>query len=328
MKNVVIVGCGNMGSWHLVSLLGLGEECRFQVVEPDGRSVEVARKRVRQAVEAGAREAQIEWLDDLGRVSGGADLAIIATLATGRVRVMEELMSRGQRVFLVEKVVCQSEEEYARLVEWMRERGVRGWVNCTRRYCEFYQSVAEMLSDSDGPVVMNVKAGAIGLGCNAIHMIDLFGWLCGNGGEVRLGGEYVRGELLQNSRGRELCEFAGTLVGGTDRGDMLTVSFVPDGDGEVSVGIANKDVRAAVNEISGRGVVATRQGGWGYVERGFRIPYSSELTRVIAGEIFSTGSCRLPRVEELFAAHRELFSVFGGVMAGVLGERAELCPIT
>lgn len=322
VRRVIIAGCGNMGSFHMLSLCGLGDSCSFEVVESYAPSVEVAKGRISDF------EGSVEWFDSIDEVGCESDLAIVATLATGRVDVIERLLEKGHRRFLIEKVVCQSVAEYDRLLVLMDRYGAKGWVNCTRRYCEFYEGLASVLHEGDGPIVMNVKAGSIGLGCNAVHYLDLFGWLTGDFESLELDGRYVSAELLENRRGSDLCEFGGTITGRTERGDFVSISFLPDGDGEMSVSVAGGDVRAFANELSGRAVLAPREGGWEFGNREFRIPYTSEVTRVIAEEIFSTDSCRLPTVAESFVSHRELFSVFGSVAEGVNGRKVELCPIT
>ena len=101
-KRVVLVGCGNIGSYHLLSLCGVEEGCSVQVVEPYGGSVEVAKGRISDS------GAEVEWLGDVSEVGGDSDLAVVATLATGRVDVIEQLLAKGHRRFLIEKVVCQS----------------------------------------------------------------------------------------------------------------------------------------------------------------------------------------------------------------------------
>jgi hypothetical protein len=294
----------------------------FEVVEPCAGSVEVAKGRL------GGAAADIKWLGDVSEVGEGSDLAVIATLATGRVDVIEQLLAKGHRRFLIEKVVCQSVGEYERLMGLMDRYDAKGWVNCTRRYCEFYECLESDLRRGGRPIVMNVKAGAIGLGCNAIHFLDLFGWLVGDCESLELDGRYVLGELLENARGEDLCEFAGTVTGRTARGDFVSVSFLPDGDDEMSVSVASGDLRACVNEVAGKAIVAMSGSGWEFEDREFRIPYTSEATQLIAEEIFSAGTCRLPSLEESFVSHRELFSVFGAVMGEAKGGVVEVCPIT
>jgi len=327
-KKIVLVGCGNIGSRHLQALTKLEECCKIQVVEPKSSSVEIGKQRINTVGRAKSKKMDVEWLTDINKVVKNADLTIIATLATGRVDILSKLISMEHRRFLIEKIVCQSADEYERLLCLMNEYRVKGWVNCTRRYTDFYKTAASILHQNDGPVILNVRAGNRGLGCNAIHFLDLFNWFIGNDKGVKLDGRYVLSELFANSRGEDLVEFAGTIIGKTQNNDFLTISFLPDDDVDVSVNISRKNVRVWVNETAKKALIAVRKSNWDFCEYPFRAPYTSEITKDIAEDIFSTDSCHLPKVEELFVSHKELFGVFNSVIEMVTNKKAEFCTIT
>ncbi len=327
-KKIALVGCGNIGSYHLQSLAKVKESCRIQVVEPVPLSVETGKQRLSSILQENGKEIDVQWLTDLDGVDENADLTIIATLATGRVDVISKLISMGHKRFLIEKVVCQSTEEYERLLCLMNDHDAVGWVNCVMRYADFYKKAASVLQSSRGPVVFNVRIGTTGLGCNAIHFLDLFNWFTGDCQTVKLDGRYILPGLFDNSRGEDLVEFTGTIVGQNQNGDFLTITFLPDNDDDFTVNIFCENVRVWVSESTGKGFIAVKDSSWDLRKYHYQPPYTSIVTTQIIEEIFSNDSCHLPKVEELFASHKELFGVFNSVLETAANKQTELCPIT
>lgn len=328
VKKIALVGCGNIGSYHLQALAKLKESCCFQVVEPNGGSVETGQQRVENVLRESAEKIDVQWLTDLDGLDGDVDLTVIATLATGRVDIIEKLISKGHRRFLIEKMVCQSTDEYERLLCLMKEHNAKGWVNCVLRYSDFYRKAAAILQGRHGPMVFNVRIGTTGLGCNAIHFLDLFNWFTGDCVSVKLDGQYILPEFFDNSRGADLVEFTGTITGQNQNGDFLTITFLPGDDEDFTVNIFCENVRVWVSEGIGKGFIAEKDSNWDFREYQYQSLYTSVLSTRIAEEIFSNDSCDLPEVGELFASHRELFGVFNPVIETVGGGGVGLCPIT
>ena len=326
-KKIALVGCGNIGSYHLQSLTKLKESCHIQVVEPNPLSVETGKQRLGSILQENAKKIDVQWLTNIDGVDENADLTIIATLATGRVDIISKLISMGHRRFLIEKVVCQSTDEYERLLCLMNDHNAKGWINCTLRYTDFYKKAAPILQAGRGPITLNVR-GTTGLGCNAIHLLDLFNWFTGDCETAKLDGRYILPELFDNSRGGDLVEFAGTITGQTQNGDFLTINFLLDNNVDFTVNIFCENVIVWVNETTEKGFIAVKDSNWDLCEYHYQSPYTSIVTTQIAEEIFFNDSCHLPKVEELFTSHKELFALFNSVIETVANRQTELCPIT
>ena len=327
-KNIVLVGCGNIGIYHLQSLIELKENCNIQVVEPNLRSIETGKQRIEKSLERNSQKVQVVWMNDISKVTKNADLTVIATCAGSRVDTLSRLISMGHKRFLVEKMVCQSVDEYEQLLSSMDEHKAKGWVNCSRRYCDFYKSAASVLHQDDTPIIFSAKAGNLGLGCNAVHFLDLFSWFSRDGKSIKLDGRYIFPELFPNRRSEDLVEFAGTITGETQSKDFVTISFLPDSDIGASVNVLNKDVEICVNENSEKAFMSDRESNWVRREYPFRLPYTSEITRRVTEDIFAAGSCDLPTVEDMFSLHKELFHIFNSAIERVTDKRPTLCPIT
>ncbi|MFC1671521.1 Gfo/Idh/MocA family oxidoreductase [Planctomycetota bacterium] len=323
---LLIVGCGGIGCRHLQALAEMDESVEVQVVEPKSSSQETG-KRLLEEVDTRSNVAA-HWLDDIGSVKEGSDLAIVATTSQGRAEIIENLLAMGHKRFLIEKMVCQSAGEYDSLLDRFEEHQAKGWVNCTRRYSPFYKEVISLLAGK-APVAFNVTAGNLGLGCNAIHYLDLFAAIVTNANGIELCGDYLSSQLLPNERGEAFVELAGTLLARCDEDGFASITFQSCGDKAAGViSMVTEDCRVFVDEDQREAQVATSDGNWQWKRCNFDIPYTSSATAEIAGSIVRDDKCRLPTVQDSCWIHKELFRVFNQHIERVTGEKRSLCPVT
>jgi hypothetical protein len=319
--NVVLVGCGRLGIHHLRGLLRVGRPLGIQVVEPDGD----ATGRARALVAEQAAGTGVQFLRSIEEASSQSDLTIVATQAAGRVALVQALLERGHRRFLLEKMVCQSDAEYASLLDGLERHGARAWINTVMRYNPLFRDVRARLTG--GVFALEIVGSDMGLGSNAIHFVDLFQMLQG---EFRLAlrRESLLPQLFASKRGSHLVEFSGTLTGTDPSGSVLAVSNLPFATAVLTIAITSESVRVFVDVPAGKAQVSTSHAGWQSSTIDYRESYVSEVTPVAVRDILNTGSCELPEAVVLRPAHRELFRVFGDHIEAVTGRREDVCRVT
>lgn len=320
---ISLIGCGDVGSRHLQAILKLGGPLRIQVVEREQAAMEKAR--LRAAEVALPTEATIEWYETPEALAP-ADLTIVATLAVGRADLISRLLDRGDRRFLLEKVVFQSAEEFSRILDAFAHHGAKGWVNCPRRYYPFYVQLHEELQGT-APVIVQVSAGNRGLGCNAIHYVDLFEYLTGRL-PVSIDGALLLDGVQSNRRSAELVEFSGTLSGVTTERDTLEITFAPAPLPTTLVGIASTVLSAFADEAADFALRSDpgKDRGWCEIEFGHR--HVSDVTTSIVADILETDHCKLATLARSADMHRLLFDAFNSHLERETGRRPVLCPIT
>jgi len=135
-------------------------------------------------------------VDSLRESSASFDVAIIATTAQDRHSVCNLAIDKGIKDMLIEKPLGQSKLEVEELIKLVESRGVSGQVNFGRR---LYGGVNKLKDDFlnvpqlQGEKVITMNTGAIGIGANGIHYIDMFCYLLD---AVRV--ELVAGEIESN----------------------------------------------------------------------------------------------------------------------------------
>jgi predicted dehydrogenase len=173
MHRVAIIGTGQLGSRHLQGLARIDIPVEIIVLDPSTASLDVARSRFLEIPNRGS-VGSVTYVDSLRQAPGKFDLAIVATTADIRGKVVKEVLDRGlTKKMVLEKVVFQSASEF----DWARslfaQHGILCWVNCPRRTLTIYRRIKELVL-TEGKLLYWVFGGDWGLGCNAIHFVEVF----------------------------------------------------------------------------------------------------------------------------------------------------------
>ena len=326
IRKIAIVGCGQMGSRHLQAIVKLGGQLNIQVVEHNPANQELAKKRLQEVLPSG-QPVEIKWYKDIAELNGLPDLTVVATKAAGRVEILKELAKMGHSRFLIEKMVCQSVEEYDDLLETFENLKIKAWVNCTRPYFTVYEKAIEVMRN-DGELVFNAMAGNLGLGCNAIHLLNLFLTITGDHQNVHIDGRSLFPALLPNKRGKLFVEFAGSIIATTSNQSFATISFHHQNNSPLIINAMSKNWRLFVDEENGKASLAAKKNDWQWEELEFKMRYSSELTTEVANSIMEEKNCKLPNIRDCYCIHKELFKIFNEHIKSIRDEDVVVCPIT
>jgi len=320
-KSIILVGCGVIGSRHLQAIAKINEKLEIHVVEPREEAISVGKSRLDEVNQD--LQHEIFWHKNITEIKNPSNLVIIATQAKGRVDLVNQLLINGNKRFLLEKIVCQSDSEYDSLIQNLQNNNAKAWVDASRRYFSSYQKLKEFFKN-DEPFYMAVTASYPGLGRDAIHFIDLFSWFS-NDAHIQLNGENLIDDVFPNKRGKDLMEFAGTLTG-TSKNSFLSMTFFPEGNFPNLVQLVGKDNSFIINEPNNQILHAKTNDQEKTVE--FNFEYSSDLTTKIVQDILQKDECLLPTVRYSSYAHKELFRVFNLHLKKIFKQEREICPIT
>lgn len=290
-RNILLVGAGQLGSRYLQGFAA----CKFplQIFVQDIHPDSLARSEERWSEVAGDQSRhKISFHASLSRVPKEIDLAIVATTAEVRPRLVQEIV-RGSsvRYWILEKVLAQSEVGVDSILAAINGKA---WVNTVRRAMPWHQMIKAQLG-LGSPVTMDLRGGLWGLACNAVHLLDLLAWWSGE----KL--QYVNtGRLDSNwfeSKRAGNWEVSGTLealFSGGSRASLTATGGGPVGEIHVTDGVLSW----IIDESLG---VARRSDG---LELDGRMMFQSELTAGIVDTILTSGTCDLPTLKESAELHR------------------------
>lgn len=318
MINVLVVGFGGMGCRHAQSLLSDPDiPCRIVSVEPNTEKYQLGLQRI------GSTEEQIKNYMAVDDVPHQIDVAIIATTSGPRFAVTKQLIEKGVKYFLLEKIVFQSEAQFEEISALLEQHGAVAYCNFVNRYFDNYNFIRNYISQNRNPaykVKMDVTGGEFGVGCNAIHYIDLFCFLTSSNDTTILSANLKELES-GNKRGKEYTEFSGTLFAQNSIGDTINITSFHDFNEGIVTTIRYGDRIFKFHESRELAIYTTPES---ITELPFLLLKTSKLTSVLVKEMLD-GTCRLTTVQETRRNHAELFRIFNDALSL---KQDDLCPVT
>lgn len=324
--NIMIVGCGELGSRHLQAVATLPLIETITVVDPRPDAIERGQKRLKD-VPGLSDQTTFQWFSSLEKIKDRrCDLCIVATQAKGRCHVVRQVAEVSEcRSFLLEKIVAESVREYEDLMRFSQEHSLSVWVNCKTRAYPITKRIKEKLNPSE-PILFNVLAGNHGLANNGIHEADLFAFFdeCKS---IEGRGCSIDPVLQPSKRGAHLFDLSGTLLGVTEKGSQLTLSFAGDHEGPDHISVVTKSYRSIVDHMCRWACESDRGGPWKAVPFEGNLMVSN-MTKVFAMDILTTGRCELPTLEACYPAHRFILSELQPHFEKLLKKNLGYCPVT
>ena len=318
MPNIVISGCGNIGSRLLQSVSNIDDAdigtLDIYGVDPFQSSLDLSTERFHQE-NKGAHTLHMST--NPADLPAEADLLIVSVDAANRLAALTSVLEHCKpKAIILEKILFNKFEEFDTVQAILDDLGVPCWVNCSRNIWPGYQALKETLG---GKAVTSytVSGSDWGLGCNAIHFIAAL--------------EYAAGEpvtslamdkdtaLIRESKRPGYKEVTGTLVGTTASGGTISLSSLPEEGQPISVILEAGPDSYAITEGK---TIALNGGG----EAAFPMLYTSQLTAPLV-QILKDGKSDLPSYTQSVHQHNVLFKALNDVFYGA-GNSEVQCPVT
>ena len=303
MRQIAIIGAGELGSRHLQALAKLAEAATITVVDPSEISLRIARDRFNEI--ASGPWLNILFVKNLNSLPETLDLAIVATSSAVRMAVISQLLAiTTVSTLILEKVLFQKNADFDDANELFLQKKISAWVNCPRRMMPFFKKLAEYISP-DQPFTFTAEGSNWGLCCNAIHLIDNCA-MYSRCTEYALDLSGLYRSIVRSKR-EGFIELNGTLKGRFSNGAQFELRC-EDGD---QWWLINRIQNAAhLIEINLKENAATIT-QLATAEKTFFANITvrqSELTHMAVQDLFASGECELTRFQDSVALHRPLIN--------------------
>ena len=323
MRNIAVIGAGQIGSRHIQALGQLSQDCNLYIL--DGHPAALATTKERVAEAQPNPNIAHHYLSSAEALPATLDLAVIATSAEHRLAALKDLLAQAQvEQLILEKVLFQQLEHYQVAAELLQANQVQAWVNCPRR---MMPSLAALTQSLQGDIHYQVVGANWGMGCNAIHFIDHCAQLVG-ATSYELDTSGLEPRIYQAKR-PGCIEFAGTLRGRfKECGSQFQLSCDID-EGKVSyqTEISSAATQVAFATPGGEATITNRADASSQTQR-FSMPFQSELTQLVAGSLFDTGTCELPSFQESAQLHLPFISELLEFTGNIGGHSSTTLSIT
>ncbi|MBI3534471.1 MAG: Gfo/Idh/MocA family oxidoreductase [Deltaproteobacteria bacterium] len=316
MSYLAIIGAGQIGSRHLQGLAHLNRVAHIQVVDPSPDSLACSQERFNQV--RGSGNVTVEFLTNLRDLNNQLDLAIIATTADVRRKITEQLIQEKLvKNLILEKIVFQSESDFASIATLLIQKEVKAWINCPFRMWQGYQKIASLKPRN---LQFHVTGSQWNLACNSIHYLDIFCLLTGTI-PIKISSDKLDPGSIPSKR-KNFVEITGTLTGTTQNGCFSLTSW-REGHAPVTVHMTSDNLQCTVREDLGRAWIAVGESSWTMHEELFPTPFQSQLTHLAVQEILDHDISSLPDFVTSWKVHTPILRAISSHLGG-----AQPCPIT
>ena len=314
MDNIAIIGIGTIGYRHLQSLMELQGQCNIYAVEINKEIIQVLNNEF----------SDVKFVTTVDELPNELEVVIIATNSNVRRILFEQIVAHSTvKNIIFEKVLFQKEEDYFFVQSKLNELGIKAWVNCARREWESYNLLKKELNNCK-ELYISANGGHWGIGCNAIHILDLIEYLSGNKIEILDMGK-LENNIFESKR-KGFYEFFGTISGTSGRCKNFSITCM-DSDLPFYVEIITDKSRYMINEGENYLLKIDSKSNWQWEKREFKQVYQSDMSGRVVKSIIDDGYCNLPDYESSMNLHlkyiKPLIDFFKSNGMG-----GDVCPIT
>lgn len=303
MKNICILGAGNIGSRHLQALKNVRTPLSICVVDTSPDSISQAKERYKSFPGLVNSKHQLSFCQGFEELPEQIDVAIIATTSGVRREVCEKLLNRASVKFMIlEKLLFQKKDDYLFIQKLLKDKKCKGFVNCSMRTMPFYFNLRKKVKNL--PFNYFVTGSQYGLITNAIHYIDHMAFLSGSL-DFNVDISALDPVPIENRR-RGFLELNGTLNVMFKNGSFGSFSCFPSGNAPVVVEIISPTFRCISKETERKAYIANANKKWIWEEIETDIPYQSQMTDIIVEDLLNKGNCQLVSYDESAKIHLTL----------------------
>lgn len=170
MKNLLLIGAGQLGSRYLQSIIKENLNYNIIVVDISEISLKLAKKKWEEN-NGFQSNHKISWLKSLPEKINDYDLAIVATSSKNRALLINQVASKVKiKYWILEKILAQSTDELE-TIKNATTNAKSVFVNTPKRQMKWYINIQSKFPDKPTQIIK--KGGLWGLACNAIHYLDL-----------------------------------------------------------------------------------------------------------------------------------------------------------
>lgn len=295
MPKILIIGLGNIGFYHLLSLHNSIKKYEIYLCDSDKN---VYKKILDHKINFKDYFLKIDKIN-----SFKFDLVIFATTANDRYKLLNHLLNYNKCKYIIfEKVAFNNNIEINKALKKIKSYKIKSWVNCNYQIIPFFIELKNKLKNKQ--FSMRVFGGKWSMGTSTIHFLDLFTYLSNSKIESLLFSTHTKRLLKAKRKG--FYEFEGYFKSKSFNKNQLIVEKIPNSELPMLITFKSKDL-FIVFEDSKRTVHSINsESNWKLTNKQIKVLFQSQLTSTISDEILTTGKCGLPSLDNSLHNHKKL----------------------
>lgn len=325
MKNIIIIGAGQLGSRHLQGVLKYDKEkLSVYVSDPSNDALLISKERAAEVI----HNHDLHFITDSTKLPKNAEIAIVATNANVRELATNDLLEKTTLKYIIlEKVLFQELEAYNRFEKLISNYTTKIYVNHPRRLTPAYRDIAQKIKTIGGRSFFSIVGEFWDLGCNSLHMIDLFVFLS-NSALKSINTDGVDNSVLSSKR-EGFVEFTGCITGLMENNDSFSLTSLPGVRGPLSIQVATNGNRWFVQEGGTKSLFHLGiENNFAINQQEFFQDYQSNLTTKVVSDLLGNGTCNLPDYYTSAQTHKIFIEALLKKYNIITKLNEVICPIT
>ena len=318
--NILIFGCGNIGSRHLQGLLKNKNVSNISIIEKNIASINVAKKRILNNID----KHKVLFYKNLNFKKKKFDLCIIATTSEKRLAYIKEIIKKKLiKNLIIEKVAFQNIKDLRQAEIILKGKNITTWVNCPRRSYKIYKYLKKKIN-SKNKILMRVRGNPWNMASNMIHFIDLFMFF-----SKKLNGKYAvtlyKDNKIVKSKRKQFIEIKGKIKITNLNGDILIFEDSEKIKKELIIEIENNKNFYKINESK---LTFNMNEKNKQSEVKFTPPFQSYLSEFYIDRLIKYNDLELSKISESYYAHKILFNIVNAQLDKHYKKKIISCPIS
>ncbi len=292
MKNVLLVGAGQLGSRYLQSIIKERLNCNIIVVDINKNSIKTC-KNIWIKNGGSTSSYKINWLSNLPNDIKSYDLAIISTSSKDRASLIKIISSKANvKNWLLEKILAQSNDQLE-IIKKAVISSEKVYVNMSRRNMDWFKKIKSLIPKR--PIRVEKIGTLWNLACNSLHFIDLVSWWTEES-LISINTENLNNKWFESKR-KGYFEVTGTMLAKFSNGSELVLKSLSEKANDTfKINILDKNF-CNIYEHTGRAIFSN-----GDIIKG-KLDLHSEISGPTITKILTNKTCNLPTFKESFRSH-------------------------
>ncbi len=323
MKNICIIGAGEIGSRHLQALARVTTPLRIFVIDPQETSLKAAAGRYKEIPEAAPHRVTYEQA--VPTHLPPLDIAIVATTSAHRRLAIESLLRQTSvSTFILEKLLFDRRDDYTAVAKLLEEHDSRACVNCMMRTIPFFRDLKKRTTDPRLTYIVNRTDTNIST--SAIHYLDHIAYLTGDT-DFTVDTTFLDNTLVASKR-KGFIDVTGSLRCTFKNGTVCIFNRDARVECPPEIIIYDTDIHVLAKEAEGKALVAERKDGWRWKEEEAAIPFQSTMTTGVVEEILTRGTSPLVDFVDAVKLHIPLLDALLAFVNNCAEQRYDHYPFT
>lgn len=314
--NVLIFGCGNIGSRHLQGLIK-NDNVKIFVVENNIQSIEITKERISKF----KNKNLVNFYKDLNFKKKKFDLCIIATTSKNRLLYIKKIISsKIIKNLIIEKVAFQNINDFLKAKEILNKKNISTYINCPRRSYKLYRDIKKIINNKI-LIKISVTGNPWNMASNMLHFIDLYLFFAGRISEKQKFKLSKINKITQSKR-NGFKELKGKIYVYNSNGCILEFKDLESLNQQLIIKIYNGKKIIEVNESKFTIKLNRKK------KNNFKYPYQSYLSQFYPTHLIKSKKLNLTKLSEAYLGHKLLFKILSIQFKKIYNKKFSSFPIS